>query len=108
MPELFDTADVRDDAEHWDAVATRVAAGARRRSNTPIGWIGRSNAPLVAAILVLLVASVWTLSAGAERLKAAPLAEVLTSSDEIGQQMLAAEAPPPVADLLLVPVGRRP
>ena len=108
MPELFDTAGLRDDAEHWDTMAAKVAAGARRRSNTPVGWIGRSNVALVVAIVVLLGAGVWTLSPAVSRPRGVALTQVLTTADGIGQQMLAAEAPPPVADLLFVPAGRRP
>ena len=107
MPELFDTAGLRDDAEHWDAMAAKVAAGACRRSNTPIGLIGRSNASLVVAIVVLLIAGLWTLSPAVSRSQDVPLAQFLTTADGIGQQMLAVEAPPPVADLLFVPAGRR-
>ena len=107
MPKLFDTAGLRDDAEHWDAVAARVAAGVRRRSNTPLGWIAHSNASLVVAAVVLLVASVWALRPDSRATDVA-LAQVLTTADGVGQRMLAADAPPPVAGLLLAPARRGP
>src|SRR6266536_4318736 len=57
MTDLFDTASLRDEPEHWRALAERVAASAARESKRGgFDWMARSRVGWVAACLLLAVA----------------------------------------------------
>src|SRR5687767_5913066 len=58
MIDLFETTQVPDDLEYWDALAGRVAASARSRPNrSGFHWLGTSRGWAVAS---LLLAVMWT------------------------------------------------
>jgi hypothetical protein len=105
MPEYFETRGLPDDEAHWDALAAKVAAGARRGSTPPLDWIAHSRVSLVLASALLLLAGAWVLLPTGGSSRPASLEQVIGPGDEIGQQMLTAESPPAVAALLFEPPG---
>lgn len=101
MTEIFDTAGLRDDNAHWNALADRVAARAiaASRSRAPGApralWIGVSLA--FAASLVAMLASGQR---PASRDTAA-LNIALVPADDVGRAIALADAPPAIGALLL-------
>ncbi|HXT17570.1 MAG TPA: hypothetical protein VN706_18150 [Gemmatimonadaceae bacterium] len=92
-PELFDTRGVKDDADHWDALAERIAREAARPS---------SRAGLIAASLLLaasLAFMTMTWRQASPR-PAAELGQALAPSDDVGRAMASTGKPPAVAALL--------
>ncbi len=105
MPDLFDTAQVRDEPERWDALATRVAETAARESrrsgldwlaNSRTGWVAASL--LVAAVLAFIIfptenQSVSTIVPG--------WALSLAPTDNLGKSIVLSDSPPTIGALLL-------
>src|SRR5579885_1990864 len=105
MSELFDTRGVRDDDEHWDALAARVAREAARRSAAFGASPSQraSRAGLIAASLLLaaslaFMAVMWRQGSSAP---AAELGQALAPSDAVGRTIALTGKPPAVAALLL-------
>ena len=102
MSELFDTTELRDDSEHWDAMAERVAA-AVVRAQTPslLDWLASSRIVwLTAAIAVmtLLVLVLWEPEPSARATQTwVPL---IAPADSSGKIMTIADRPPAIETLL--------
>jgi len=103
MSELFDTRGVKDDAEHWDALAERVAREAARRSrHATVGSLAASRAGLIAASLLLaasLAFMTMTWRQGSRR-PAPELGQALAPSDDVGRAIAVTGGPPAIAALL--------
>ena len=99
MSELFDTRGVNDSAEHWDALADRVAREAARQSSAkPV-----SRAGLIAASLLLAasLAFMRVASRQASPRPAAELGQALAPTDDVGRAIALTGKPPAVGALLL-------
>lgn len=105
MSEFIDTIQVRDDAEHWDALAERIAATASRDSkSSSLDWLANSRASWIAASLLLLAA--WaSLMIQAESPSAGSSsgewAQALAPADDIGKAIIVRDRPPAIGALLL-------
>lgn len=103
-PDLGD-AKIRDDPEHWDALAAHVARVAARASRRrALDWLASSRAGWVAAcllgaaVLTLLMLPVEPPPRARDR---AQLWEILAPSDDVGQAIVVQDSPPPIGALLL-------
>jgi hypothetical protein len=105
MSELFDTRGVKDDAEHWEALAERVAREAVRRSaaspHRNADSLAASRAGLIAASLLLaaslaFMAITWRQSPR----PVAELGQALAPGDDVGRAIVLTARPPAVAALL--------
>jgi len=105
MPDLFDTAFVRDETEHWDSLAKRVAANTIRQSKRDgFAWLARSHAVWVAASLLLAVALMSMLARtdkSSERSGSVEWRELLAPADDVGRAIVLPNAPPAIGALLL-------
>lgn len=106
MRDLFDTAQVRDDPEHWDALAERIAATAARGSRqSGFGWLAHSRAGWVVAASLLLAAVLAFMMQPAEGSPARRVnsewAEALAPTDEVGKAIVFRDRPPALGALLL-------
>jgi hypothetical protein len=101
--ELFDTRGVTDSAEHWDAVAARVALEAAGRSRAAgVSSLAASRAGLIAALL-LLAASLAFMAMASRQGSARPAAELrqaLAPGDDVGRAIALTGRPPTVGALL--------
>lgn len=103
MSEPFDTNRVNDDAEHWDALAERVAREAERRSRrSGVGSLVASRAGLIAASLLLAASLAYmaTTSRQASTRSVTELGQALAPRDDVGRAMVLTRRPPAVAALL--------
>jgi hypothetical protein len=105
MPNFFDTRFVRDEAEHWDEIAQRVAGIAARKSKVSSAeWLAHSRAGWISACLLLSVA-LLSIFAQTEKASAASRgaewAQLLSPADEVGKGMVLPDRPPPIGALLL-------
>jgi hypothetical protein len=99
--ELFDTTPISDDPAHWNALAERVAANAAREGKGGLEWLAQSRAGWVAACLLLGAALFSMASAGSAA--AAPSADwvrTLAPADGLGREMIIADDPPAIGELL--------
>jgi hypothetical protein len=106
MADLFDTDRVRDDPEHWDALAARVAAAATHRSaGGAISWLAERRTSWVVASLAFaaVLLSMW---ASAETAAPAAWTQVLAPSDDVGKIMTFRDSPPVIGELLLDRLAR--
>jgi hypothetical protein len=105
MTDLFDTSCVRDEGEHWDEIAERVAGIAARKSNASSAeWLAHSRAGWISACLLLSVAllSIFTQTEKASAAsRRAAWAQLLSPADEVGKGMVLPDRPPPIGALLL-------
>jgi hypothetical protein len=104
-PDPSETTQVRDSAEHWDALAQRIAATAVRASRPGgVDWLARSRAGWVAASLLLAV-GLWLASLPPETSSPARVrdewAGLLAPPDDVGQAIVARDGPPSIGALLL-------
>jgi hypothetical protein len=106
MSELFDTRGVKDSAEHWDALAERVASDAARQlrasRHSGVGSFAASPGGLIAASLLLaaslaFMAMTWQ---QASPRPAAELGQAIAPSDDVGRAIVLTGRPPMVAALL--------
>ena len=94
MSELFDTRGVKDDQEHWDALAERVAREAVRRA-------AASRAGLIAASLLLAASLAFMAVTWRQRpTPVAELGQALAPRDDVGRAIVLTGRPPAVAALL--------
>jgi hypothetical protein len=96
VSDWFDTSQIPDDGEHWDALAQRIADAARRSARydwaqSRVGW-------LAASLLLAAALAYGLLPRDDTRLSFAP-------SDPLGQAFSHAAAPPAIASLLLAERG---
>lgn len=105
MPELFDTHDVTDDAQHWNALAERVAREAIRRSDAlrhGRGSLAASRVGMIAASLLLAASLAFltmTSRQGAPR-STTELGPALAPRDDVGRAIAMTGRPPALAALL--------
>jgi hypothetical protein len=92
MSDLFDTRDVNDDAEHWDALAERVAREAARQSR-----VGLIAASLLFAASLAFMSLTWNQGSAKPT---AELGQALAPTDDVGRAMALTGKPPAVAALL--------
>ena len=86
MTEFFGTSGIPDDPEYWDALAARVAAGARaggfaRLATTPAAWAAALVLMTAAGLLVLALRGREPASIGSE------IAEALAPADYPGRTL---------------------
>ena len=106
MVDLFDTSTVRDDPEHWEALAARVvAAAARGSARGAIEWLTEGRAGWVVASLAFaaLLLSMWASPVPVVRDE---WARVLAPSDDVGKVMTLRDRPPAIGELLLERTAR--
>src|SRR6266478_3253017 len=104
-PELFETGEIDDDSDHWDALAARVATVAARTSrqggfawlaNSRTGWIAATL--LIATVLALMMLPIGSSAEADDR---AVWTELVAPSDDVGQAIVVRDGPPPIGALLL-------
>src|SRR5207247_2075946 len=105
MPDFFDTTSVRDEPEHWDAIAERVAGiAARKSTRSSVEWLAHSRAGWISAGLLLSAALLSIFAAGENASAAsrdAEWAQLLAPADEVGRAIVLPDRPPPIGALLL-------
>ena len=104
MTDLFDTSSARDDDQHWDEIAKRVAARAMRDSNqTSLDWLSGSRGSIVAASLLIAATAVLAMLAGRKGDRDVDLVaiEVFAPTDELGRAIAVQSAPPRLGSLLM-------
>jgi hypothetical protein len=102
MPDLFDTSAIRDEAEYWDALATRVAAHTSRRARE-LEWLAGARAGWVAASLLLAASlALFLLPRGLAGVGITGGLELTFSpQDSVGRVLASRDAPPSIAALFL-------
>jgi len=104
-PDLFDTAHIRDEPEHWDALAQRIMTSAVRASKRgAVSWLGSSRTAWVVVCLFVAAALVIVMlpaDRAARVTQRSQWAEMVAPSDEVGQAIVVRESPPAVGALLL-------
>ena len=105
MSDLFDTASVRDEPEHWDELAKRLAVNAALESGRGgFTWLVRSRAGWVASGFLLTLALISMLARGDNSfLKSRTIewANVLAPADDVGKAIVLPSGPPAIGDLVL-------
>ena len=109
MTEFFDTRKIRDDQEHWDSLAARVAqtAVARgRRANGLVTFAASTGGWVAATLLVGIAVGIMLIfrievSGGSVN----KWNEALQPSDNVGATITAASSPPSIGELLLSAAG---
>jgi hypothetical protein len=95
--ELFDTGDVRDDAQYWDAFASRVTAQAMKRRATVLQWLAGPRAAVAAVAVVLgALAILLATTEGTETTIRDEWTRLLAPSDPIGHALATGSQPPTV------------
>ena len=99
---LFDTGEVHDEAQHWDAFASRVTAEAMKQPVSVLQWLAGSRAAAAAAA-VLLGALVTFLMATDALQGDARIRDqwtwLLAPSDPVGRTIATGDRPPSVSRL---------
>ena len=100
--ELFDTGDVHDDAQHWDAFASRVIAEATKRPASVLQWLAGSHAAAVATALLLGALAALLTATEATQGDASirnQWTRLLAPSDPVGRTIATGDRPPSVSRL---------
>jgi hypothetical protein len=108
MADLFETGDVPDSPEHWDALARRIATQAARQPQPGgITWLAESRAAWLAASVLIAVALglLWTSSPGSARATEAMWQRALAPSDDVGRTIASPSQPPAIGSLLFPAPG---
>src|SRR5262245_515617 len=102
MNELFDTTQLPDDAEHWDAMAKRVAAAVgRAQTRSLLEWLASPRIAWLAASIVVAALSILVMSGPEPSPQALQeWAAVLAPADAAGKAMTVADRPPDIELLL--------
>ena len=103
MSELFETTQIPDDPEQWDALADRVAATAVARSNpSGVQWLANSRAGWVAVSLLAAAVLAFVLRPGRESTSVRVSWEnALAPADDVGRAIVLRDDPPPIGALLI-------
>ena len=92
----------RDDAEYWDALAERVAAGAVRPANTgALDWLAQSRTAGSAVLLIAAVAFGFAIFSASSSTRDENWTANLAPDDAVGKTIAAPERPPEIGALLL-------
>ena len=101
MSELFDTTNVPDDPQYWDAMTTRVVAAVTSvRSPSLLDWLATSRIAWLAASIVLAAVAIvmWVPETAVQaRREWTPL---FAPADAVGRMMTVADRPPDIELLL--------
>src|SRR5262249_17452968 len=102
MSELFDTSQVRDDAEHWDTVAERVMAAVAQGRPALIEWLASPRIIALAACSIVVALSMLVLRREGQPAgpTAQELAALLGPADPAGKIMTVADRPPEIERLV--------
>lgn len=105
MSDLFDTTQVRDEPEHWDTLAKRVATTAARESRrSGFDWLANSRAGWVAASLLVAAALAFIMLPPEDhsaRSVVPEWAQSLAPTDDVGKVIVLRDSPPAIGALLL-------
>lgn len=105
MPDLFDATQIRDEPEHWDALATRVAATAAREARrSGFDWLATSRAGWVAALLLVAAVLAFVVLPAEDRSARSVVpewAQSLAPTDDVGKAIALRDSPPAIGALLL-------
>lgn len=104
MTEFFGTRGIPDDPAYWDALAARVAAGARaggfaRLATTPAAW--------AAALLLVTAAGLLVLATRKEASLGSEIAQALAPADYPGRSLAAPDDASALGSLLFQAVDER-
>lgn len=102
-PELFTGVPVRDDAEHWNSLATRVSEATLRNARTAaLERLGQSRASWLAAAMLLIAALAYLAAPRTVAATPAPdLSAALAPADDVGRAMITPSAPPSIGALMI-------
>ena len=102
MSELFDTTQLPDDAEHWDAMARRVvAAVARAQTPSLLEWLASPRIAWLAASIIVAALSILVIWAPEPSPQAMQeWAPAFAPADAAGRVMTVADRPPDIELLL--------
>ncbi|MGH7626722.1 MAG: hypothetical protein ACREOJ_15575 [Gemmatimonadaceae bacterium] len=107
MATQFDSSSIPDDGNYWDGLTERVVR-AMRAPRTTLGWLGGArSAWLVAACMVLALAVSVVAARDRARAQGGAMQVALMPADRLGQMLVTADAPPPVAALAEVRAALR-
>ncbi len=101
--ELFDTGEIHDDAQQWDALALRVTAQAMKRPRSVLQWLASSHAAAVAMAIVvgalaILFAATGTIQGDTSIRE--QWTRLLAPSDAVGRTIATGNRPPTISRLL--------
>jgi len=100
--QLFDTGDVRDEAQHWDAFAARVTAEAMKRPVSVLQWLAGPRAAAVAMAFVIAALAIVFLATGdaqGDMSVREQWTRLLAPSDPVGRTIATGDRPPSVSRL---------
>jgi hypothetical protein len=100
--ELFDTGKVHDDAQHWDAFASRVIAQAMKRRATVLQWLAGPRAAVAAVTVVLGALAILLMAPQAGQSETRireQWTQVLAPADPVGRTIATDNRPPSVSRL---------
>ena len=101
-PEFFDTHEVPDTPEHWDAFAERVARNISKPASS-VEWLARSRAGWVGGLVALAASVVFLVAAQTSEKPQAAADEwtrALSPSDSVARIVLVSNRPPRLEALL--------
>jgi hypothetical protein len=103
MSDLFNTMQVRDDSEHWEALAKRVAVNAARDSKrSGLEWLAHSRATWLAVCLLLAAALLSIVSVGENaKSRSADWTQAIAPVDDVARAIILTDSPPAIGVLLL-------
>ncbi|HJZ74453.1 MAG TPA: hypothetical protein VKE51_22105 [Vicinamibacterales bacterium] len=100
--QLFDTGDVHDEAQHWDAFAARVTAEAMKRPVSVLQWLAGPRAAAVAMAFVIAALAIVFLATGdaqGDMSVREQWTRLLAPSDPVGRTIATGDRPPSVSRL---------
>jgi hypothetical protein len=100
--ELFDTGEIKDEAQYWDAFASRVTAEAMKRPASVLQWLAGSRAAALA--VALLLGALATLLTATDAIRGETSVRdqwtrLLAPSDPVGRTIATSDRPPSVSRL---------
>lgn len=109
MVDLFDTSQIRDDANYWNDLATRVVDDVKRdAASSSLAWLARPRAIVIAASLLVAAAlAISMLSRTPSSSRDVQWTEALAPNDDVGKTIAVRDGPPPIGALLLGGDGPR-
>lgn len=103
---------IRDEPEHWDALARRVTAAAVEDSKRGgFDWLANSRPGWIVACLLIAAVLTFTVRSAQPSNQVSqltPWAEMLAPADKVGQAIVVPTNPPSIAALVVGDQGERP